>query len=245
MLFGRIIFRDLGLLGACMNIADSLKHILKNRGHVFSDFWKDDIKRILLEVSADLKNLYGESRSTINQVRKDGLKFNVQEMLDAGADSLLIMKIMPSRIKDGFQFFKEELSSELEALPDQKQKTIFTLKVIGALTSFTVSTIYTIKKGAPDFKIKGLKKTNAFTQFLIAEIIFRISHSLIQKFLKELESHVTDPDELKHIHYFQELLRERVKKDNPDHEEHQVNDRAIEIVENLKKYIMTGKQGFE
>lgn len=228
-----------------MNIADSLKHILKNRGHVFSNFWKEDLKKILMEVNTEVKDLFADGKSTFHSVRKEGIKLNAQEVLNAGTDVFLIMKVLPSRIKEGFQLFKDELSSELENLPDQKQKTIFTLKVIGALTRFTLSTVYSVKRGTSDFRIKGIRKTNAFTRFLIAEIVFRVAHSLVQKLLDELAEHVTDPEELKHIHYFQELLSERGKKDGPDQEDSLPHDRAIEIVENLKKYIMTGKTDFE
>jgi dsDNA-binding SOS-regulon protein len=230
-----------------MNLADSMKSVLKNKSHVFSEFWKDDLKIVLTEVQNDLSRMVKDGKETIQSLKKDGIKINLKEMAESGADALLIFKVLPGRIKDGFTYFKDDLVEELESLPGQKQKTIFSLKVIGAVISFTIGIIYNIKKGRSDFSIKGLKRMNAFTQFIVAELVFKISQLILLRFLNEIEKQVTEPDELKHIRYFRELLsdREKAEAENEVLSSAEPGDRAIEIVEDLKKYIMTGKRGIE
>lgn len=232
-------FIRIGAFRCFMNMADSMKHILRNRTHVFTDFWKEDLKKILTELTDDFKHLMKDGKDTVGHVKK----FSLQDMIDAGSDSILVMKVLPKRIRTGFAHFKDDLHQELELLPEQKQKTIFTLKVIGALTSFTLSTVYTFRKSNQNFSMKGFKKFNPVTQFLITELIFRISHAMVNRFLNELESHVSDEAELAHIRYFQELLSSKNSGAGPDQPLPESGDRSIEIVENFKKYIMTGKRG--
>lgn len=228
-----------------MNLADSMKKILRGKGHnIFADFWKDDVQKILKDVGQDFAHMAKSGASSYRDVKKNGIKITAKEMYESATDTLLIFKVLPARISEGFLHFKEELLQELDNQPDQKHRTIFSLKVIGALTSFTLSTIYSIKRGKTDFSFTGLKRRNAITQFIVAELVFKMSQVFISRFLTELEKEVSDPDDLKNVRYFKELISDRAKAD----ENHDINetpvehDRAIEIVEGLKHFIMTGKR---
>lgn len=219
-----------------MNLADSVKYILKNKSQNFvKELWKEDLKFILKDLGQDLTHLMKSGSTSLKSFKNSGYQFNIKEALESGSDSLLILKVLPGRIRKGFSLFKDEFIEELEKRPDQKQKTIFCLKVIGALSSFTVGTIYNLKIGKTDFSLVGLKRRNAFTRFLVAELIFKISQRLIQKFLIELESQVTDKDDLNHVRYFKELLADRSMK------ELETSDSSIEMVDSLKTYIMKGQ----
>jgi hypothetical protein len=226
-----------------MNLADSMKNVLKHKSHIFTNFWKEDLMQIFTEVGHDFGDMIKNSGSSFKKLKENGVKVSAHEFMDSASDTILIFKVLPSRIKDGFHYFKEDLTSELEIQTDQKQKTIFSLKVIGALTGFTLGVIYNVKKGkSSDFSLKGLRRSNAFTQFIVAEIVFKVTQLIIQRFLIELEKEVTEPDDLKHIVYFRELLTNREKVDETALQLPANGDRAIEIVDNLKKYIMTGKR---
>jgi hypothetical protein len=228
-----------------MNLADSLKSVLKNKSHhIFNDMWKEDVAHIIRDIGDDIAHMAKSGAKSFKHLKNHGLKINVKEMLESGADALLILKVLPGRVKDGFHFFREDLADELEQQTDSKHKKIFALKVFGALTSFTVGSIYSVKKSAGDFSIKGLKRKNAFTQFIIAEIIFKISQLFIHKFLTEAEKLITDEEDLKNVRYFKELISDRsqMEANAEKMEEFEASDPAIRIVENLRNYIMTGKR---
>lgn len=227
-----------------MNLADSMRKILKNKSdNIFTDFWKDDLKTILKDVGHDISHMAKSGVSSFSQMKQNGIKLTARETFESAADTLLIFKILPGRVKEGFANFKEDLVRELDSQRDQKHKTIFSLKVIGALTSFTLGTIYSIKRGKTDFAFAGLKRRNVVTQFIVAEVVFKLSRLFIQRFLNELEKEVSDPEDLKNIRYFKELISDRSKIENEESAEAPVEgDRAIEIVEDLKHFIMTGKK---
>jgi hypothetical protein len=228
-----------------MNLADSVKKVLKSRSqNIFTDFWKVDLQTNAKDLGGDIARLGRSGKQSFKHLKNVGLKVNIKELVDAGADTLLIFKVLPKRVKSGFLHFKDEFVLELEHLPDQKQKTIFCLKVIGALTSFTLGAIYSVKKGKNDFALAGLKRRNAFTQFLVAELVFKISQIFIYRFLVELEKEITDPKDLKNVRFFKDLIFQRSQQQAEVEGEiaaPMIGDRAIEMVEDLKRFIMTGK----
>ncbi len=228
-----------------MNLADSLKSVLKNKSHhIFSDLWKEDVANILSDIGHDIAELAKSGVNSVKNFKSNGIKFNFKEVVESGADALLILKVLPERVSEAYKYFNYDLQDELEKMEDPKQRKIFGLKVFGALSSFTIGSIYSVKKSASDFSLKGLKRKNAFTQFIIAEIIFKLSQLFIHKFLNEVEKLVTDEEDLKNVRYFKELISHRKNMDDDVQavEEIEESDPAIRIVENLKYYIMTGKR---
>lgn len=229
-----------------MNLAESVKYVLKSKSqHLFGDFWRDDFKNILNEFKHDIAHLFKTSGQHFSQFRKEGLKISIREMLTSASDILAVFKIVPRRVKEGFKFFRDDFVSEIEKQSDQKQKTVYVLKVLGALSSFIIGAIYNLKVGQADFNFVGLKRKSAFTQFLVAELVFKISQVLIVRFLTEVEKHVEDPDELNNVRYFRALFSDRDKMESEREnlpEDVPKDDPAIVIVDNLKSYIMTGKR---
>lgn len=226
-----------------MNLADSLKHVLKNKSHlILSDFWNRDLKVILTSFGQDIGQMYKSGASSLKNLKDSGVKFSVKEIGDSLADAFLIMKVLPGRIREAFTFFKDDLLQELDNQPDSKSKALLSFKILGALTSFTLGIIYNVKRGQTEINLKGLKRRNAFTKFIVAELIFKITQHFFQRFLQELEQELTDPDDLKHVRYFRELLTDRTTFSENYEEEALPGDRAIEIVEEFRKYILTGKR---
>jgi hypothetical protein len=227
-----------------MNLADSMKKVLKNNSqNIFTDFWKEDLKTILKDIGRDVAQMAKSGAGTFRGIKTNGIKITAKEMLESASDTLLIFKILPKRVYQGFADFKEALVQELDSQPDQKQKTIFSLKVIGALTSFTLGAVYSIRRGKTEFFFSGLKRRNVMTQFIVAEVVFKLSQVFILRFLTELEKEVTNPEDLKSIRYFKDLISARSMVEAVQNGEAFVEaDKAIEIVENLKRFIMTGKK---
>lgn len=222
-----------------MNIAESMKAILKDKTHIFTDYWKEDIKLVLEEVSKDFFHMASSGKETIKNLRHNGMQFSFKDVKEAASDVFVILKFLPGRIVTGIHYFKEDLTKEMEEQPDQKHKTVFVLKVLGALTSFTLGTLYQVKRGQVEFSIRGLKNRNLVTQFIFAEILFKLTSLFVHRLLNELDEHVSTDEEKENIAYFRQLLARRTENEeesvhDPDH--------AIQIVENLKNYIMTGER---
>ena len=229
-----------------MNLADSVKYVLKTKSqNMFQEFWREDLTNFFKESKSDISHFFKSSRDQFNKLRHGGAKVSAKEMLESASDALTIFKVIPRRVKEGFAYFKEDFVEELDKKTDQKQKTIFCLKIMGALSSFVVGAVYNFKIGKSDLTFVGIRTKNAFTQFLVAELIFKISQVVIVKFLTEVEKQMEDPDELNNIRYFKTLLSDRDKIESereklgelPD-----ANDPSIIIVDELKNYIMTGKR---
>ena len=228
-----------------MNLADSLKSVLKNKSHhIFSDMWKEDVAKIVRDIGTDIAQLLKTGASSVRNIKQHGLKFNFKETLESGADALLILKVLPDRIREAFKYFNYDFHDELEKIKDPKLKKIFVLKVFGALTSFTIGSIYSVRKSATEFSMKGLRRRNAFTQFIIAEVIFKLSQLFFHKFLNEVEKLVTDEEDLKNVRYFKDLVSDRsqMQENAEEMQELEDTDPAILVVQNLKSFIMTGKR---
>lgn len=228
-----------------MNLADSVKKVLRTRSHhIFKDFWRDDLKNIISDIASDVARFGRTGAGAFRSIKKTGLKVSLNETIESGADVLLIFKVLPLRVRDGFANFKEEFIGELDKLPDQKQKTIFCLKVLGALTSFGLNGFYSIKKGRTEFSLSGLRRRNAFTRFIVAELIFKISQVFIYRFLNELEGELTLTEDLRKVRYFKKLISVRPPIDSlnarSDYQEDE-GDPSFVLIENLKRFIMTGK----
>lgn len=225
-----------------MNLADSLKYVLKNKSqHILFDFWNRDLKIILKGFGNDISQMYKSGATSLKSLKETGVKFSVKDVGDSLTDAFLILKVLPVRIKDAFTYFKDDLLSELELQSDPKSKAIFSFKILGALTSFTLGIFYNVKRGRTEINLKGLKHRNAFTKFIVAELIFKITQHFLQRILEELEQELSDPADIKNVRYFRQLLSDRTEIPESE-EDPEVNDRAIEIVEDFKNYIFTGKR---
>ncbi|HXH31777.1 MAG TPA: hypothetical protein VNJ01_13270 [Bacteriovoracaceae bacterium] len=229
-----------------MNIADSMIFVLKSKTQtLFTDFWNDDVKTVLKETGKDLSKMIRNGAGQIRTFKRSDIKTNFNELYDSTIDMVTIFKVIPKRVKEGFSFFRDDLTAELDQKGDSKHKTIFCLKVIASLSSFTLGAIYNVKRGQTEFSFKGLKRKNAFTQFLVYELIFKLSQVFILRFLGEVEKQVSHPEELANIRFFKGLISDRSKLQEEAEnlsKDAEPGDKALEIVENLKNYIFTGKR---
>lgn len=225
-----------------MNFADSLKHVLKYKTqNILSEFWKRDLKIILAGFGDDIAQMYKSGTSAFQQIRSEGMKISFAEVKDSLSDTLLILRVLPSRMKQGFVYLKEDLLTEMDKQTDAKQKAIFSFKILGALVSFTLGIFYNVQKGKAELNLRGLKRSNAFTKFIVAELIFKISQHFLLRILTEVEAELTESEDKKNIRYFRQLLSAR--KDLPETSEKIIQgDSSLDIIENFKHFIMTGKR---
>jgi hypothetical protein len=188
-----------------------------------------------------MKRIVRSSSNSIKLIKARKFKIKLKESFDSTADTILILRVFPLRVKQGMRYFKDDFLTQLDSQQDQKHKTLFGIKVIGALTSFAISTFYQIKRGTNDLALPGLKHKNNLTHFIVAELAFKLTNLLVKRFLQELEQHLTNEEDLRHISYFRQLLVS--KEDIELSDDSQVTeDPAIEIVEAFQYFIMTGKR---
>lgn len=211
-----------------MNLAESMKFVLKNKTqNIVSSMVKDDLKN-LLKNSANIK--------------KFSLKDSFTEVKGSLQTTMLLVRAIPQRINEGFRIFSNELMQELDKLPDQKQRTKFCMKVLAGLSKFALSSAYDM--GFGDAKLLGLGKSKVvYSRMIASKVLFKAIQSFIIKFIEELEKEVTNHEELKNLRSFKEIVLD----DNGNAIDKffdgviDPEDRAFIIVENFKKYILTGE----
>lgn len=212
-----------------MNLAESMKFVLKNRTqNLVSSLVKDDLKNLLKKNTANIKEF--------------SLKDSFTEVKGSLQTTLLLVRAIPQRINEGFRIFSTELMQEMDKLPDQKQRTKFCMKVLAGLSKFALSSAYDI--GFGDVKLLGLGKSKVtYPKMIASKVLFKAIQSFILKFIEELEKEVTNHEELKNLRSFKEIVLDddgnAIDKffegvTDPD-------DRAFIIVENFKNYILTGE----
>ncbi len=218
-----------------MNISESIKHVLKNeRQNFFASFWKDDVGLVAREISQDFFQFLKQG----DRLRRQKFSASLKQFKETGQDTLGILKVIPLRIKKGFDFFKEDLLHELEMQPDPKHRALFSMKVIGALASFSLGSFYSVKQARLQSSFPGKK---AISQFLISQLVFKISRLFILRFIEEIEKQITEKEDLQNIQYFKSIIAST----DLDREDASVNthgDEAVAIVDALRTYILTGQR---
>jgi hypothetical protein len=216
-----------------MNLADSIKKVLKNRNNSINLYLKEDLKNIVLDFKDEWVKLFIDTKSLMLKLRHEGPKPTLLELGRSSKKLFIVLKYLPKRILDGLNFFKSDFLEELESSQDQKEKTLLTLKVLGALTHFAITSFYELKKGNSKIRIKGLGPLNTVSNILIAELVFKMTSSFILRLLAAAETELSEEDR-KHFNYFKQLIMNK--------EIDQDWDQSVIIVEKFKKYIMTGER---
>jgi hypothetical protein len=218
-----------------MNIAESMAHVLKNKSQsIFSGFLKNDLKFILKEIKTDFVALGKSGKETFSALPKNGFKNTWNDVKETTIEATHILREIPKRVITGFKNFRDDFLEELEGLADPKEKTIFTMKVIGALSSFTLGAVAGVRSSK-----KGFGR-HTLTAFLKSEIILRLSQILVLRILNEVEKSLSDEEDLKNLSYFRTILTD--VRGGGESDVNDLNqDDAVRIVEKLKNYIMTGQ----
>jgi hypothetical protein len=217
-----------------MNLADSIKKVLKTQNHSLNLFLKEDLKSIVLDFKKEWLNIFSDANSLLKKLGEHGLKITLFELGQSLKNLLIILKYLPARIFDGLNYFKEDFLNEIDQCKDQKEKTLLCLKVFGALTHFAITTFYELKKGNSKIKIKGLGPLTTVSNIIVAELIFKITSTFILRLLASIEAELSSDDDKKHVSYFKQLISNKEIDQNWDN--------SVIIVDKFKKYIMTGER---
>ncbi len=216
-----------------MNLTESLRHVLKHKSqNIVTLIIKEDVKNFSLFEKLRKFNRHDFS-----------LKSSVGEFKNSLETTVVLFKVLPQRIKNGFRFFTQDLLNELELLPDQKKKTIFSLKVLAGISQFALSSAYDLGLGESKLLRLG-KSKNIVTNIIISKIMFKTIQAFIVRLVTEMEKEVTDIEELHVLQNFRNImLDDSVNAIDKFFDSMTVpGDQAFTIVENFKKYILTGER---
>lgn len=208
-----------------MDLSQAMKYVLKNRSaNILSDFKKNDLKKI----SQESFGLLADKRITHPKHALKGLR-------SMFAGLVHILNGFPGRVKKGFTILKNEFLYELEKMPEQKDKTMFCLKFIGALSRMSLGSIYDLKT----LKLGGKSKYTLLQMMLIGICLEAIKMILV-RFLDEVEKVMTNSDEIKTIRYIKKMIWTHNPEPEMDWGPSQDNDRVFIMVENFKQFILHG-----
>ncbi|MBA2404231.1 MAG: hypothetical protein H0V66_05630 [Bdellovibrionales bacterium] len=224
-----------------MNLAESMKHVLKTKSqNIFGLLIKEDFKNIIKDFAGEIVTVTQKRKKTF---RNFSLKESVLDVKDSVASSILLIKAIPNRVSEGFRIFSQEMMNELDKLPDQKQKTVFCMKVLAGMSKFALSSAYDV--GLGEAKLLGLgKPKNIVANVIVSKLLFKTIKSLIIRLIEEMEKEISNPEELLQLQSYKDIVMDDSGNaiDKFFDGVTDANDRAFAIVENLKKYILTGEQ---
>jgi hypothetical protein len=228
-----------------MNISESMVYVLKNRSSsLFSSFWKTDLRLVFRDVKNDFKDILSSSKNVFKTIKHQSVKETLKDVKDSTMDAVTVFKVVPGRIRQGLLYFRDDLIHEMEVLSEQKQKTIFCIKVIAVLSSFTLNTLYGVRQTKNHLQFRGFKFKNALTHMVATEILVRVTQVFIVRLLNEMEAQVEDVEERKKIASFKSIISSGAPLDShPDFDlTPSEGDRAMAVVEAFKTFIMTGQR---
>jgi len=218
-----------------MNIVESMKYVLKHkRQNVFSVLVREDLLSFIKSVSTDITSITKQKNFSVRNSFKVA-KESIQ-------DYLLIIRAIPQRVNDGFRIFSIDLISELEKQTDSKQKTIFCMKVLAGMSKLALSSAYDI--GLGEAKLIGIGRSRKMVaNVVVTRVLFKAVQSFIIRFIEEIEKEITDPNELIKIQNFKETVLDDSGNaiDKFFEGVTDPNDRAFVIVENFKRFVLTGE----
>lgn len=224
-----------------MNIAESMKHVLKNKSqNILTLLVKEDLKNIVKDFAGDV---VASTKKSKNSFKNFSFKESFLDVKDSVLGSVLLIKAIPQRVNNGFRIFSAELMSELDKLPDQKQKTVFCMKVLAGMSKFALSSAYEV--GLGDAKLLGMgRHRNIVKNVIVSKLVYKTVKSLIIRLIEEMEKEVSDFEELKSLRSFKDIVMDDSGNaiDKFFEGVTDADDRAFAIVDNLRKYIQTGEQ---
>lgn len=214
------------------------KKVFRQRGqNIIKDFVKHDGKKIISETIADLVVLAKKNKinRTLSLSTISELKNNLQ-------DTVLLLKIIPQRMRFGLNLFMHEFLAEMSRLPDQKARTVYSMKVIAALSKMAFASAYDLGRG-PKLLFMGKNLRSAYQGIVLSKILFRSVQAFLIRFIEEVEKDITDPEELANLASFKRIIL--------DDEGNSIDkffagivdseDKAFALVENFRNYIFTGE----
>lgn len=219
-----------------MNLGEAMFSVLRNKGpSLIQEFWKEDVARLFGDVISDGARTFREGREKINKTSFRSLPGNI---VQTSSELIHIARYLPGRIRKGLSEFQKDMVFQLESKADSREKALFSLRVLGILTSSTAGTFYNLRSPGKGLSLGKLRIRSALAQYLIAEFALKSLRLFLRRFLSELEKELTLPEDLDHVRYFKRLVDgEEREQDIPDPAS---DDPAFVITERLRNNILNG-----
>jgi hypothetical protein len=168
---------------------------------------------------------------------------SLKDVKDSIQGTTLLLKVIPARVNHGFKYFGEDLLSELEKLPDQKQRTVFCMKVLASLSKFALSAAYDI--GLGEVKLLGVGKGKiVYSRLIAAKIFYKVFQLFIIRLIDEIEKEVTNINELEKLKNLKDIVLDNSGNAIDKFFDGVIdpNDEAFLVVEKFKKYVFSGER---
>lgn len=219
-----------------MNLGEAMFSVLRNKGpNLIQDFWKEDVATLFGDVITDGARTFRESREKISKTSLKSLPGNI---VQTSSEILHIARYLPGRIRKGLTVFQKDMVSQLGNKADSREKALFSLRVLGILTSSTAGTFYNLRSPGKGLSLGKVRIRSALAQYLIAEFALKSLRLFLRRFLAELEKEVTAAEDLDHVRYFKRLMdSEEGPQGMPDPSS---DDQAFVITERLRNNILNG-----
>lgn len=205
-----------------MNLADSLKFVFQNK-----------IQSILFDfIKTDLRKIFNEAKESISL--KDFGPDKIQEIF---YDFVALAKEIPTRLPKGLKQFHEEFLLELETCSDPKQKSLFTLKVLGAL-AFILINFQSNNTAA--LGLLRIQKKSKLARGAILLILINLLMHLSTKIISAVEDNLDDQVEKDKLSYIKAALSHPDASTN-GLESPTVTDKSFLIVRNFINFMLIGE----
>lgn len=224
-----------------MNLSDSIKFVLRNKSQtIFTLLVKEDLKNTVKDVPRNVVAFTKLSKKAIRSFRFKESMGDVKESIQGTA---ILLKVIPQRVNQAFKHFGQDFTKEIDQLTDSKERTVFCMKVIAGLCKFALSSAYDV--GLGDVKLLGLKKGKIlYSRVIVAKLMYKTIQAFIVRFIDEIEKQITEPEELKQLDMMKKMILDdkgnaidKIFEGVTD-----PNDKAFILVENFRKYILTGER---
>ncbi len=218
-----------------------MKKVIRQKSQgIVSAFLKEDIKKIVASTITDL--VVAAKKSEIS-LKKFSLKDSALDLKNQVQDTALLIKILPQRFNDAFQLFAQGFLREFEKIPDNKERTVFCMKVLAALSKNAFSTAYSVGTSDATRLLSFGKSKKGLSQLVMSRLLYKSTQTFLVRFLEEMEKDITDPEELKNIELFKEVILDDKGNAIDKFFDGVVDptDPAYALVENFRNYIFTGE----
>ncbi len=223
-----------------MNISESMKFVLKNKGQsIFSSILKEDLKNILKDGHG---SIVAFSRAGKKALANFNAKNSFSEIKESIQGTSLLIKVLPQRVNEGFKNFSTDMISELDKKNDPKEKTVFCMKVIAGLCRFALSSAYDV--GLGEMKLLGFGAKKIYSRVILSKLLFKLIQSSIIRLIEEMEKEVTGIEERAQLETYKKLILDddanaidKIFEGLAD-----PSDPAFMLVEKFKHYVLTGEK---
>ncbi len=223
-----------------MSLSLVMKNVFKKKGqHLLASFMKQDVKNIIKDVVADVVILAKKRRT----IKEFSLKHSMQDFRTNVQDAAILLRVIPQRINNGLRLFMTEFLHDMENLPDQKERTVYSMKVLAALSKFAFSSAYELSYIAGPQLLAFGKTRGTYSNLVMSRLLYKSLQAFLVRFIEEVEKDVVDQQELNNLRSFKEIVLDDAGNAVDKFFDGMVDpdDKAFALVENFKNYIFTGE----